>query len=202
MRILLFLFVLLLFLPPCSLLGQPDSKEKAINDIRKKYSIIEEAKDKGELDEAFTEYECSDYPESGSFTFYTDDTGVKLIAHSYVMGDHFGAEDLYYVWGGELFFLYSSSSSWTFDSESISDDSYTGTVDEMTETRHYFHKGEAIKCLEKNYKVRSSAKNKPTSATVPNAEAECGDTSSLQEKFEQILGFQNLKIEEDSCIWE
>lgn len=101
-------------------------------------SIVKAKEDSTLIKKEFN-YECPDNPEIGTITYYSDSTGIKLIEHSFSVGDHYGEDSQYFLWDGKLFFHFPRYGNWVFDSETVDKDgSNNSTIDNMTEERSYF----------------------------------------------------------------
>lgn len=198
--------IFFIFLPVLATVAQTVDKKAAIREIRERYKIIAEAKKAGKLMEKTINYNCPGYPEDGDLTFYTDNSGLKLIELTFSGGSHFGGIDQYYVWDGKLFFSFYDQSWWNFDmnDEDYSEDSppITNTVDNFTEERFYFYNEQPIRCLQKNYEVKSSKRDNPKTENVPNEEVDCVNAKEVLQKFRQIMAIRNVEFQKGDCIWE
>lgn len=185
-----------------SLHAQTSDAETAIKDIRTKYATIIGLKEKNGLKVDEIDYECPDYPAGGTVWFYTDGDKVKLIEHSFSEGDHYGGKEQYFVWGGELFFCFSDVGYWTFDMETVEEgEPVTQTKDIITESRFYFHKGAAVRCLVKNYEIRSRDAEKVKPENIPNEETNCREAEEVLNKFKALMALRGQGLN-GQCIWE
>lgn len=192
LTILLFLFCFL---------AHGQSKKEIREDIALKYNATIRLIEANKFDSQEVKYDCPDYPESGSIIFYGDSNNLRMIEHSYVQGDHSGQTDQYLVWEDQVLFIFSEYSDWTWDS--VDSLGTMHTIDNIYEQRYYFHNGEPILCLYKNFEIRSASDNNPTSQDIPNKEVECFKENIPQlDRFEKLLRLANQEVEPDSCIWE
>lgn len=176
--------------------------EEIIQDIKNQYKVIVGKRGIRKLNADSISYECADYPEEGVIVYYTDEQGVRLIEHTCSQGDHGGKMDQYFVWEGELFFLYSDESYWTFDAGTMDDAVQQNTVDYFTERRYYFNKGKVLKCLEKKYEQRTSQEDNPKSQNVHNVKIEATDSKERLEKFNHLLSLAGKDDLAGNCVWE
>lgn len=182
----LFSLCLLLLSLPFLSTAQDAAEFDPLENIRDKYSQIVSAKTAKTLTITEVSYGCPKNPEQGTIRYYESEGKLRLIEHSYNMGDHFGAGHEYYVWDDELFFHFSDEGTWMFDTaDGAGDTSPMQTVDDVTERRHYYYKGNPIRCLEKSYQVRSRRAINPSSDEIPNTETEC--YSEAPEHFQILL---------------
>ena len=182
--------------------GQKPDKKEIIKDIRQTYGEILKQKADSSLTINEFSYECPDDPEMGTITYYSDKSGVKLIEHSFSLGDHYGEENQYFVLDGKLIFYFSKYSHWMFDTENTDDNESMSTVDDVNEIIYYFEKDKPVNCMYKNYKIYSAKKENDNSSDIPNKEVECLKAESVLNKFQKLT---ELKTSEDitiSCLAE
>lgn len=114
--------------------------------IRAQYQRIktDSAKDKHQRLEA----ECDGL--FGDIEFQSQNGKIRMI--SYTSGsDHGAVTEEYYFQNDSLFFLFVSEGGWMFDSENT-DSENPKTIDEITETRYYFHNNQIIRAIRKHAK--------------------------------------------------
>ncbi|MBL6445145.1 hypothetical protein JMN32_02420 [Fulvivirga sp. 29W222] len=183
------------------LTAQSQDTETIIKDIRSKYATVMGLKDKEALTVEVLEYRCPDFPEEGTITYYSQDEEVKLIEHSFSEGDHYGGKNQYLVWEGKLFFYFSDVGYWTFDmGTGDEDEPVSQTKDIITESRFYFDNEEAVKCLSKNYEIRSRDAEKVKPENIPNEEINCFDSPEIMHKFKAIMELKGKGVNGE-CIW-
>ena len=185
----------------CLFLSSSTTIDKDISLIRERYSQITQLKSKHLLEKSVIRYQCPDYPEEGTVTFYADHGEYRLVELSYSQGDHYGASEEYYIWDNQVFFYYFSSAIWSFDFSNSGDATEANTLDTFEENRVYFSEGKAIRCLKKNYEVRSTDEIPLTADKVANEAYDCFEGAAIINKYEQLL---QLAESEDvpGCIWE
>jgi hypothetical protein len=128
-------------------------------DIRAAYRRIEAARAAGTLKKDSLRYTCEDAMTEGRIYLYTDDTGVVLATHGYSRGDHGGTTEKYYFRDGELVFHFQETGYWQFGGkmQTLPDGTESpGTIDNITEERRYYARGEVIKALTKSYTFENS----------------------------------------------
>jgi hypothetical protein len=125
-----------------------------ITQIKNEYELVMDQFEKGKFLSKVYFYECPNFPEKGTITFYSDSTGVRMIENEAVQGSHGGETATYYLKNGQLFFVYQVQSYWSFAEGSDHDN--PSTVDHVSEYRFYLHKNELIKCLVKNYSAKDN----------------------------------------------
>ena len=185
-----------------SLGAQTPDTEAIIKDIRSKYATVASLKEKGALKAEVLEYSCPDYPAQGTVSFYSQGNEVKLIEHSFSEGDHYGGKEQYFVWDSQLFFCFSDVGTWMFDMGTMEGDELVSqTKDVITESRFYFHKEKAVRCLVKNYEIRSRDKEKVKPENIPNEETDCLDSEEVMSKFKTLMALKD-RDENGECVWE
>lgn len=171
-----------------------------ISDVRAKFSEITGKVHDEKLEKEELYYDCPDYPEEGSVSYYSENGEVKMVEIENIEGDHGGSTVQYYLWDNQLFFVYYRRSYWSFDNNESSENPQT--VDTFIEQRFYFHKGEAVKCLDKTYKVYSARDINANSENTPNVEKDCHGAENLISEVNQLLKFQSMDLDEGACLWE
>ncbi|MFC5051359.1 hypothetical protein ACFPK9_12140 [Rubritalea spongiae] len=134
---------LIILLLASSSLSFADTKEE-IAQIRKQYNKIESAKDL-EITKILTKEDAA--PNLGIITRFTNSAGILVKQTIEWGGDHGGVSRTAYFLNGEIFFIYSSMSSWQFDPSSDPDS--PSTIETLREERHYFSNDTCIRALEK-----------------------------------------------------
>lgn len=137
--------------------------------IREDYARIQAALEAGELLKDSIPYLCEESMMQGQLELYSAGGAVVLAVHGYSQGDHSGTTERYYFRNGQPIFLYRESGYWQFGGLMQTMDDGTevpGTIDKITENRFYFHEGQTINALTKQYELRSWEDLDPDS--VPN----------------------------------
>lgn len=162
-------------------------------EIRTAYAAILSKMESGKLDSSSFDYDCSG-ERSGRVTYYTDDKQLVLIQHHYGEFSHHEFDQNYFISHGKLFFAYQKAVSWSFDSVAGQE----ATKDDVTEDRSYFADGRPIRCLQKKYVIRSTAKDNPTPADVANADRDCEGADAILDTY-KLLAARQQKPTND-CI--
>lgn len=126
--------------------------------VSKRYERIERMAEEQRLACETVEYVCTDDPRRGTFRFCSLSGELVRATHEFTTGDHSGGSEVYYYDGDELFFSLLTESSWKFGSPpqgAGGSESESGTVDHVLEERRYYHEGNLIERLYKDYTVRS-----------------------------------------------
>lgn len=166
------------------------SKElKTVEDIREEYQSIMSKISEGKIDSTFFNYSC--YEESGNVIYFVENGEVRRIKHNSGY-EHGGVTKEFFLKDNKVFFIFHDASTWRFDVDAKQENA---TRDDMTEKRFYIIDNQLIKCLEKEFTIRSSVKNNPTSATVANKEVACSDLAPLMKDYELVLKYKNQKTD-------
>lgn len=172
--------------------------EDVIGNIKQKYATTTGQLANGDYISVVKSYDCPEYPEEGTITFFSDSTGVRIIEHQVIQGSHGSENTKYYLNNGGLFFVYQVHSYWTFAESS--DPDVPTTEDHVSEYRYYVHEGEVIKCLEKNYVVKENEDFDEMSKATSNVEFDCSGSIDILEKFTTLKAQINA-AEYSNCIW-
>ena len=156
-----------------------DTLPGSIEEIQKAYARISNQLQDGVLDSTSFTYNCMD-EKSGNVSYFSLKGNLRMIVHRFNEYDHHEASAYYYVMDSTLFFVYTHTLTWSFESGPEG-----STKDNITEHRVYFIDREPVKCLEKKYVIRSQLPNNPSSESIPNDEINCSSISVVE-------GFQNL----------
>lgn len=177
----------------------PGTDPDPIQDIRKKYGYINQALNEGKLHEVSLTYDCPDYPEEGSISYFYENDQLRLIKYGSSDGSHGADEWEFYVWEEKLFFAYQSGGYWTFSGSD--EEGNPLTEDHLHEYRYYFHNESPIRCLEKQYVQKSGQPNK-SAAEIPNVEVECAGPTEADELFSKMRLLEDRSDLIGTCIWE
>lgn len=140
-----------------------------IEEIKKEYAVLQgqlEAKKLGF--KGFT-YNCNEEP-SGEVKFYSDKDEIKVIEHFYAEHSHFSATERYFIKNGKPFFIFREETVWNFDGGTPEKPI---TKDDITETRIYLQNDKPLKCLQKQYSIRSDNKQKNVADQTAGKEIKC-----------------------------
>ncbi|MEL6671877.1 MAG: hypothetical protein AAFR61_06780 [Bacteroidota bacterium] len=184
-----FSFLLVYLLSLSSFLGQGEEKAK-IQDIRQQYAKIESLIQAQALQQKKQGFACDLEPYSATVIYHYDSTGIYRVDYSEAVGDHGGKSEKYYLWEGELFFMYREAGTWGFDGEvsMIEGEAVQGTVDHIEEERFYFDGKKLLRCLHKAYSFYSRKDDNPDPATLPNKQVDCYQGEEIQAFLTELLG--------------
>ncbi|MGN7864146.1 hypothetical protein [Chryseobacterium sp. 22458] len=158
--------------------------------IKNEYTILQAQLTAKKLQSSRFTYNCYEEP-SGEVTFYSDQSGVRVIEHMYAEHSHFSAVERYFISGGKPFFIFKEETVWNFDGGTPEKPI---TKDDITETRMYLQQGLPVKCLEKKYNIRSDQKAENATDKIPNKEISCNGEEILT-TFRSLLQHKDQKGE-------
>lgn len=121
-----------------------DWVEDAVKDIRAKYNQIEGWKKRAQK----IEFESDAEPFFGTLTRYYSGENIVKIDFSYTAGDHGGADESYYYHNGQLIFIYTADTYWSFTGNTLPSGE-SETKDTLIEQRLYFSNNQLIRHLRK-----------------------------------------------------
>ncbi|WP_338760991.1 hypothetical protein WAF17_14620 [Bernardetia sp. ABR2-2B] len=171
-----------------------ETKElRTIEDIREEYQSIMSNIANGKIDSTSFKYQCDGGV--GEVVYFSENGQLRRITYSSGY-EHGGVIKEYFLKDNTPFFIFHDASTWNFDVEAKQE---SATRDDMTEKRFYIIDNQLIKCLEKEFTIRSSVKNNPTSATVANKEVACSDLTELMTDYELVLKYRN-QTEDMECL--
>lgn len=165
--------------------GEPGQSQTSIEAIQKAYADIVTKLVSGALDSTAFKYSCHN-EKSGTVSYFTESGQLRLIVHRYNEYDHFSAVDRYFVKDSTLFFAYTSSVTWAFESGPEG-----ATRDNITEKRVYLVNEQPIKCLEKKFVIRSRAADNPRAETVPSREVDCPSAEAVRKPYRLLTKFRS-----------
>ncbi|WP_338814846.1 hypothetical protein V9L05_06490 [Bernardetia sp. Wsw4-3y2] len=167
--------------------NQEITELKTVEDIRAEYQSIMSKITNGKMDSTSFEYSC--YEESsGKVIYFLENGQLRMIKHDEGW-EHGGVTKEYFLKDNTPFFIFDNTLAWSFDGTTMNGESQT--KDKITEKRFYIIDNQLIKCLEKEFTIRSSVKNNPTSETVANKEVNCSDLTELMKDYELVLKYKN-----------
>lgn len=173
-----------------SLIVKKDSTTDPIDQIKIEYSNLQKQLESKKLTSTGFIYNCND-ERSGKVTYYSDQKEIRIIEHSYDEYSHFGSTEQYFIKDGNLFFIFKEDTGWNFDGGTPEKPI---TKDDITESRIYIRNNKSIKCLEKQYSIRSNATEKPSPDKIPNKETQC-NTDELMKTYQSLLKNRDKKGE-------
>lgn len=156
-----------------------------VGDIQKEFYRVQSNINKRQLDSTGFKYECNE--RVGDAGYYYEGKDLKMIRFS-TADSHFSSEQYYYINTGKLYFVYIKETLWSF--ESVTDDK-PETKDEIREKRFYIIDGKPIRCLEKNYTIRSSSVNNPNPDEIKNTEMKNCSSADIENQFDVLMKYRN-----------
>lgn len=173
-----------------SIIAKKDSETDPIEEIKSEYSHLQKQLESKKLTSKGFTYNCNDET-SGKVKFYSDQKEIRIIEHSYDEHSHFGSTEQYFIKDGNLFFIFKEDTGWNFDGGTPEKPI---TKDDITESRIYIQNNKPIKCLEKQYSIRSNATEKPSPDKIANKETQC-NTNELMKTYQSLLKNRDKKGE-------
>ncbi|KFF19741.1 hypothetical protein [Chryseobacterium sp. JM1] len=173
-----------------SLIVKKDSTTDPIEEIKSEYSSLQKQLESKKLTSTGFTYNCND-ERSGKVRFYSDQKEIRIIEHSYDEYSHFGSTEQYFIKDGNLFFIFKEDTGWNFDGGTPEKPI---TKDDITESRIYIQNSKSIKCLKKQYSIRSNATEKPSPDKIANKETQC-NTDELMKTYQSLLKNRDKKGE-------
>lgn len=155
-----------------------------IDDIKKAYAAVNKQLEDGQLDSTTFKYSCKD-EKNGTVSYFTKNGNLRLIVHRYNEYDHYEAVDRYFVQDSTLFFTYSTSTTWSFE-----DGPEGSTKDNIKENRTYLIAEKPVKCLEKNFTIRSKASTNPDPESVPNRDINCQSAAIVLKPYHILTKYR------------
>ena len=171
------------------------AKIGSVSDIQKEYAAVMLKHAKKSMDSAVYKYDCGG-ERSGTIVSFTEQGELKMIEHRYSEYSHFSATDQFFVKDSSLYFVFLDQVSWSFDSDAAQ---AGATKDNITEQRFYFVDQQPVKCLEKKFTVRSSAKDNPRSESVASKEVSCQSSEEVIKQYQNILDYLKKDSKKD-CL--
>ena len=168
---------------------------QSVEDIQKEYNYISSLIESGRMDSMAKNYNCRD-EKKGTITWFSENGQLRMIKHSYSEYDHYSASDYYYIKDGYPFFVYYKSISWFFSSD---EQGRQGTTDNITEKRFYIIDEKPVRCLEKKFKIVSTAVDKAKPESVVNKEVDCPSIEPILKKY-RLLDEYRTREEKSGCL--
>lgn len=175
-----------------SIVATPDTNAM-INDIRSQYQLIkaDSAKDKHQVFEA----ECDGL--FGSINYQLQNDKIRSIIYS-SGSDHGGITEEYYLKGDSLLFVFTDAGSWGFDPNNNNAEN-PKTIDEVIETRYYFHQQAVIKSMRKQVKAPTEQVEKLLASAKNEAVLDAKAADWLQKLADLRAVLKSKKFEAYVC---
>lgn len=172
--------------------GVSQTKQDKLNDIRKKYSTIENRIKLNQATVTTLEYVCDD-SEYGELTIYRMGDKIQKVVLSSILNEENSQVIQYYFWSGVLFFAYHVSEAPRYVDENQSEI-------HTTERRVYYSAEAPFHCLEK-YFVNSTSGKVVNSVDVPNVELACTGIDYLKENLTAVQPYFETSDRFTGCFW-
>lgn len=150
-----------------------------IAEIKKEFAVLNAKLQSKQLDSSGFMYECSET--SGEAGFYYEGRQLRMVKH-FTADSHFSSVTCYYLKNDEIFFILKDDTVWSFDGGSAEK---PVTKDDISQQRIYLVEGNPVKCLEKEFTIRSTGSN-PDPGKIPNRETEC-NVQELMKDYLRVL---------------
>ncbi|MBV8326750.1 hypothetical protein [Chryseobacterium sp.] len=167
----------------------------AIEEIKKEYAILHSQLEANKFKSSTFTYDC-DNEISGEIKYYSDQSEIRVIEHSYAEHDHFSGSERYFIKNGKVFFIFKEDTEWSFDGGTPEKPI---TRDDITERRVYLQNGQPIKCLEKKYSIRSNTPTPPSPDGIPGKEVIC-NTTALMKTYQSLINNKNQTGAVKKCL--
>lgn len=160
-----------------------DKDLTSVETIKEEYDRLNAKLKSKQLDSVGFNYDCNN-ERSGNVVFYSEKGELKIVKHSYAEYSHFSSTENYFIKNGDPFFIFKDEISWSFDGGSPEKPE---TKDDIKEKRFYIVNNKAIKCLEKEYTLKSNSANNPKPENIQNKENQNCSVEELQKTFKLLL---------------
>lgn len=161
-----------------------------IEEIKKEYAVLQGLLEAKKLSSKGFTYNCNEEP-SGEVKFYSDKDEIKVIEHFYAEHSHFSATERYFIKNGKPFFIFREETVWNFDGGTPEKPI---TKDDITETRIYLQNDKPLKCLQKQYRIRSDNKQKNIADQTASKEIKCS-VDEILKTYQSLLKNKDRKGE-------
>lgn len=153
--------------------------EAEVARIREFYAEVEALQELKQID---IEFQCPDDPMQGVLTrrYRRDTDEIVRLDLGYLIGDHDGADEMYYYREGQVFFVLVSESSWRFVEKKGGKPGESATMDSLRERRYYFSGGRCIRVLEKSVSSEKPADLRGLIVKVDNRELDLTATETKE----------------------
>jgi len=150
-----------------------------IADIKEEFAVLNAKLQSKQLDSSGFTYECAET--SGEAGFYYEGGQLSVIKH-FTADSHFSSVTRYYLKNDEIFFILKEDAVWSFDGGTAEK---PVTKDDISQQRVYLVEGSPVKCLEKEFTLRSAGSN-PDPEKIPNREIDC-NVQKLMKDYLRVL---------------
>lgn len=159
--------------------------EAEVKRIRKYYAEVEALQELRQVD---IEFQCPADPMQGVLTrrYRRDTDKIVRLDLGYLIGDHDGADEMYYYRDNQVFFVLVTASSWRFIEKKGAKPGEGATIDSLRERRLYFSSGRCIRVLEKSASSENPEDLKGLIAKAENRELRLTEAQT-QEIVSEIL---------------
>jgi hypothetical protein len=129
----------------------------------------------------------------GAASFQSQQGKIRMIAYSYG-SDHSGITEEYYFQNDSLLFVFEEEGGWMFDPNNSEK-----TIDEVTQTRYYFHNNQVIRAMRKHAKGPTENVDKLLNA-AKNETLKVVNGEKWQKKAQELKGLaKSKKLEAYLC---
>lgn len=181
-------------------------QEDPISSIKNRFQAINEWLKSAELRMDSVDYDCPDFPSGGKIQFYRHQGELVMLKHDFFEGDHFGGSETFYLRNEKPIFVFVQEGSWRFAGPESEDPVAPNTQDDIVEYRYYYDdyvagkEQSSLKCLKKDYVIRSWVDIPTEVDKIPNKAVECGEEAKeLLKKFEDLATTETSGFD---CDWE
>ena len=161
----------------------------SIEAIKAKYAETTEAINNNITDSASFRFDCKG-ERSGTVTYHTIKGEIVMIEKHYSAYSHMEATERYFVSDGAPYFIYKKILNWAFDTEA---EKQGAVIDKYKEQRFYIIDNELVRCLEKEYSIRSASNDNPDPENILNKTVKCPAIQELNKEFELLLSKQDQR---------
>lgn len=174
---------------------KPTGNIDTITDITSAYEKTMDLLQSKSVDSSSFRYNCGG-EKSGTVIFYRKDNELILIEKRYAEYSHTEGKNQYFINKGEPFFVYQKETNWSFDSNSNVEGA---TIDKIKESRFYIVKNQLVNCLEKQYELSSTEKNKQKPNQISNSKTPCPSLDKVLAEYQKLLNYKSQESDID-CL--
>ncbi len=173
--------------PPLSTEETLDEQQLLIQALEERRAVVDALLADAKLRHDSLAFECEHTRDGGRLSFFREEDDLRLLRYSYYNGDRHGGVINAYVAHDSLFYAHVEEGTWSFDQEAPQDDGILHIKEDYTEYFYYYGvAGAAIRCLQKNYIVRSSVELPLELEKIQANEISCGGAQVLQAFFSRV----------------
>lgn len=179
------------------------ASEDPILNIQKRYNTINNWLTSATLSMDSFPYTCEANAGGGQVKYFRQNGELVMLRHDFYEGDHAGTTEIYYLHNERPIFIFVESSSWSFGGPASDDPSIPHTIDNVTENRYYFTNYEAgigqqsLKCLQKDYVIRSWIEIPLNKNQIPNKDIEC--SSNAIDYLNRFKALESKNLSDIGC---